>query len=351
MRGNNQDFEIRRALPGVLYFFTGSDSMDSKELRNRCTGALVGFAAGDALGMPAEFLSRDQIRRYYGKPISDYLRAHPGHANDFLPPGSYTSNTQTMLATAECLIECRRMDPALQAEALLAWWRDGSPPRTPSTANLGACRHLASGKPWHKSGVFSGGCAAAMRMPPIGLVYCFSPDELTRAALDDCIITHTEPKAKAAAVAVAYLTSRLLRSDERSWPADQILETADHIAYIDQDFAAVLRWSTQITHLPPDEALFEIGTSSDAFEAVPAAIYCFLKHPRSFSGAVLTAVNAGDAPNSIGALAGSFVGALSGLNAIDKRWQDGLENIDVLIGVGRTLADILIEPQKSVRHG
>lgn len=190
-----------------------------------------------------------------------------------------------------------------------------------------------------------------MRMPPIGLVYCFSPDELTRAALDDCIITHTEPKAKAAAVAVAYLTSRLLRSDERSWPADQILETADHIAYIDQDFAAVLRWSTQITHLPPDEALFEIGTSSDAFEAVPAAIYCFLKHPRSFSGAVLTAVNAGDAPNSIGALAGSFVGALSGLNAIDKRWQDGLENIDVLIGVGRTLADILIEPQKSVRHG
>ena len=237
-----------------------------------------GRCTGDACRVPEPRPDTSILR----KADFDYLRAHPGHANDFLPPGSYTSNTQTMLATAECLIECRRMDPALQAEALLAWCRDGSPPRTPSTANLGACRHLASGKPWHKSGVFSGGCAAAMRMPPIGLVYCFSPDELTRAALDDCIITHTEPKAKAAAVAVAYLTSRLLRSDERSWPADQILETADHIAYIDQDFAAVLRWSTQITHLPPDEALFEIGTSSDAFEAIPAAIYCFLSTHEAF---------------------------------------------------------------------
>jgi len=315
--------------------------MDPRELRDRCVGAIAGFAVGDALGMPAEFLSREQIRRFYGKPISGFIKAHPGHASDSLPEGSYTDNTQTMLATAECLIECRKMDPARQADTLLSWFQNTVPHRTPSTANLRACKHLSNGRPWNKSGVFSSGCAAVMRMIPIGLYLHQCPEELTRAALDNCTITHNEPRARAASVSVAYLIARLLRSDERSRPADQVLETADHIAHMDEDLAAVLRWSTQITHLPPEEALFEIGTSSDAIETVPAAIYCFLRHPRNFSGAVFPAVNAGDATDSIGALTGSFVGTLAGVQAIDKPLLRGLENSDVLIGVGENIARAL----------
>jgi len=318
--------------------------MNSKEICSRCVGAMLGFAAGDALGMPAEFLSREQIRRYYGRQINGFVKAHPGHANDFLPEGAYTDNTQTMLATAECLIECKRMDPARQADALLSWYRDTLPHRTPSTANLRACKHLSHGRSWNKSGVFSSGCAAAMRMIPIGLFFSHSPDALTRAALDNCLITHTEPRARAASVGVAYLAARLLRADERSRPADQVLETADHIASLDEDLAGMLRWATQITDLPPEEALFEIGTSSDAIEAVPAAVYCFLKHPRSFSAAVLPAINAGDAAPSIAALTGSFVGALAGMQAVEKQFVRGLENSDVIAAVGENLAELLRQP-------
>jgi len=315
--------------------------MDPKTLKDRCVGAIVGFAIGDAMGMPAEFLSREQILSHYGKPISDFLKAHPGHSSDFLPQGSYTDNTQTMLATAECLIECNGMDPARHADALLSWSLNAVPHRTPSTANLKACKHLSMGHPWNKSGVFSNDCAGAMRMTPIGLFFHHRTETLTRAALDNCIITHNEPRARAAAVAVAYLTARLVQSTEHCWPGDQVLETADHISHMDEDLAAVLRWSTQITHLPPGEALFEIGTSSDAIECVPAAVYCFLKYPKNFPKAVLSAVNAGDAADSIGALAGSFVGAFRGVEDIDKRWLRAVENSDVLIGVGTNLANLL----------
>ena len=314
--------------------------MDPNELRNRCVGAIVGFAIGDALGMPVEFLSREQIRRYYGKPVSGFIKAHPGHASDLLPEGSYTDNTQTMLATAECLIECKKMEPARQADALLSWFLNTVPHRTPSTANLRACKRLSTGKPWNKSGVFSSGCSAAMRMPPIGLFFNSCTETLTRAALDNCIITNNEPRVRAASVSVAYLVARLIHSDKRSLPGDQVLETADHIAHLDENLAAVMRWATQITHLPPEEALFEIGTSSDALEAIPAAIYCFLKHPRNFAGAVLTAVNAGDAADSIAALTGSYVGALAGVDVIDKKWLAEVENSDVLIGVGENLAHV-----------
>jgi ADP-ribosyl-[dinitrogen reductase] hydrolase len=314
--------------------------MDPTQSVGRFTGTLLGFAVGDALGMPAQFLTRDQIRRYYGKPISGFLKAHAGHASDFLSQGSYTDDTQMMLATAECLIECRRMDPPQQADALLSWYTNTAPHRTPTRANVRACKHLAAGRAWTKSGVFSSGCGAAVRMAPIGLFFMHHPESLVRAASDDCLITHNEPRARAASVAAAYLVARLAGSGERSLPGDQVLETADRIAGLDQDLAAMLRWVTQIVHLPPDEALFEIGTSSDSLEAIPAAVYCFLKHPRQYSQAVLAAVNAGDAADSIAAMTGSFVGALAGIDAVPKQWRDEIENGDVLIGIGETLASL-----------
>jgi ADP-ribosylglycohydrolase len=52
-------------------------------------------------------------------------------------------------------------------------------------------------------------------------------------------------------------------------------------------------------------------------------------------------VNAGDAADSIGALAGSFVGALAGVEAIDKHWLNEVENSDVLVGVGENLANLV----------
>jgi ADP-ribosylglycohydrolase len=315
--------------------------MDGKLLADRFVGTLMGFAIGDALGMPAEFLSRDQIRRYYGRPITDFVKAHPGHACDFLPQGSYTDDTQMMLATAECLVECKKMDPARQADALLAWYLNTVPHRAPMRANVRACKHLSTGRAWTKSGVFSSGCGAAVRMPPIGLLFYQDPETLTRAALDACLITHTEPRARAASLAVAYLIARLVQATDRCSAGDQVLETADRVASLDGDMAAMLRWVTQIIHLPPEEALFEIGTSADALEAIPAAVYCFLKHPRNFPGAVLAAVNGGDAAGSIGALTGSMVGALAGIDAIPIHWREQVENADVLQGVAENLAALV----------
>lgn len=319
--------------------------MNPNKMKDRCVGTIAGFAIGDALGMPAAFLSRDQIRHYYGKPISCFIKAHPGHASESLPQGSYTDNTETMLATAECLLECGRMDPARHADALLSWFVNRVPHRTPAEANLKACKHLSAGRPWNKSGVFSNCCAAAMRMPPIGLFFHRFPDTLMRAAVDNCLITHNEPRARAACVAVAYLTARLILSSDHSSPGDQVLETADHIAHMDADLAAVLRRATQIVHLPPEKALFEIGTSSDCVEAIPASVYCFLKYPGKFSSAVLSAANAGDAADSIAALTGSFVGALAGVDAIDSPWLGEVENSELLVGVGENIARMLGRPE------
>jgi ADP-ribosylglycohydrolase len=321
--------------------FKEEDPMEPQELKNRCVGTIAGFAIGDALGMPVGFLSREQIRSFYGEDITCYRQAPPGHANAFLSSGSYTDNSQMLLATAECLIECGKMDPARQAEFLLSWYENTVPHRSPSGASINACKHLSAGKPWNKSGVFSCEIKVTSRMPPIGLFYCRDPQMLTRASLDNCSITHNEPRAKAACVFVAYLVARLVHSDMHSRPADQVLDAADHISHMDRDLAGLLQWTTEIVDLSPREALFEIGTSCDVLEALPAAVYCFLKYPRNFSEAIVAAVNAGDATDAIGALTGCFVGALTGASGIDSRWLAGIENPELLKGTGECLANLL----------
>jgi len=49
-------------------------------------------------------------------------------------------------------------------------------------------------------------------------------------------------------------------------------------------------------------------------------------------------VNAGDASSVIGALAGWFVGSLADAPVIDRSWRNGIENADVVVGIGESLA-------------
>lgn len=44
-----------------------SNSIGPRIDPRRITGALAGVAIGDAMGMPSEFMTRDQIRTAYGR--------------------------------------------------------------------------------------------------------------------------------------------------------------------------------------------------------------------------------------------------------------------------------------------
>lgn len=84
-------------------------------------GAILGLAVGDALGYPAEFLSRKQMKRMFGaEGITDFVKLPEtefvsevftnavdlsGH-----PPGTFTDDTQMSVALAEALLESESDD-------------------------------------------------------------------------------------------------------------------------------------------------------------------------------------------------------------------------------------------------
>ncbi|MBC8140895.1 MAG: ADP-ribosylglycohydrolase family protein, partial [Armatimonadetes bacterium] len=69
-----------------------------------------------------------------------------------------------------------------------------------------------------------------------------------------------------------------------------------------------------------------LGSSIEAHESVPAALYSFLRHPESFEGAVSFAVRLGDDTDTVGAMTGAIAGAFHGYAGIPQKWLRPLEN-------------------------
>ena len=75
-----------------------SDRIDPR----RIAGALAGVAIGDAMGMPSEFMTREQIRDVYGR-IDGFCAPHEGHIHSGMAPARITDDTEQTLAIIEAL--------------------------------------------------------------------------------------------------------------------------------------------------------------------------------------------------------------------------------------------------------
>jgi poly(ADP-ribose) glycohydrolase ARH3 len=74
----------------------------------------------------------------------------------------------------------------------------------------------------------------------------------------------------------------------------------------------------------PADVHARLGSSSDAREAVCAAVYSAHAHP-TFEEAIRFAVRLGGDTDTVAAMTGAIVGARAGAGAIPRRWLDALE--------------------------
>ena len=89
---------------------------NTKQLRDRYHGALLGLAAGDALGTTLEFRSPGTFG-----PLTDMVGGGPFA----LAPGQWTDDTSMALCLGESLVRCHGFDPKDQMERYCRWWQDG----------------------------------------------------------------------------------------------------------------------------------------------------------------------------------------------------------------------------------
>ena len=289
------------------------------------TGCLLGTAAGDALGLALEGLSRRRQAKMF--PVLDSHKLLPGGR------GMTSDDTEHTCMLAQSLIVTGHGDlAALEKKfaANFAWrlrfWLLGLPAGI-GMATLRAIIKLWLGFPATKSGVFSAGNGPAMRAALIGV--CFGHDlprmrVLVRAATR---VTHTDPKAEYGAFAVA-LAAYIASHGADIAPAVFVETLGEHLT--DAEFLSLVRSAADSVMRGESAEVFAEGlhcgkgVSGYMYHTLPCALHVWLAHQKDYRAAVTAMIRLGGDSDTTAAIVGAIVGARVGKAGIPAEWFDHL---------------------------
>jgi ADP-ribosylglycohydrolase len=298
---------------------------------DRARGALYGLALGDALGMPTQMLSRQQITDRWGPLLTGFEAAPPDHPIAAgMPAGAVTDDTEQAVLLARLLLSGHGgIDPRTWASALVGWEREMAARGSldllgPSTKR--AVEAVLAGTPPEEAGRYGDTNGAAMRIAPVGIATPAEPlpvliDRVQQASR----VTHGTSIALAGAAAVAAAVSAGVAGADVPTAINIAIAAAGLAAgrghwVAGADVATRIRWATGlVADRAPAKAAEVIytlvGTSLAAQESVPAAFAVLSAVPDDPWQACLLAASLGGDCDTIAAMAGAVGGACGGLAA------------------------------------
>jgi ADP-ribosylglycohydrolase len=239
---------------------------------NKFKGCFVGLAIGDAMGMPSEGLTKEEIKSTYGI-IEDYKNPE-NHFKGYLKAGQYTDDTQQTIALAKAITK-EGFSKELFIKNLIEWYKNE--PRGVGPTSEKVIKNLINGK---LEGIDSKTCGAAMRVAPLAL-YCRNLNELKKNIIEASKITHNNDEAIAGALAVGFFIFNALKDRKEG---GLLTECGKFVKDICPKFSEKIELIKDIRDV---EEGFEIfGTGMDAIECVPSAILCFLR-TNNFKDAII----------------------------------------------------------------
>ena len=286
---------------------------DLHAARDRAVGALLGLAAGDALGAAIEFQPKPRFAL-----LTDLVAGGPHR----LEKGQWTDDTAMALALADSLLA----DPALDAADLMRRfldWRDtGAYSCTGTCFDIGIQTRAAlerfrrSGEPIAgATDPAASGNGALMRLAPVAIRHWRDRAELRRVADLQTRTTHGSAATLSGCAAFAEML------------ADAIAGAA-----LPEILAGRAANSLQVGWR---------GLHRDAItgggwvvHAIQAAVWA-VSRTTNFRSAVLLAANLGDDADTTAAIAGQLAGAVYGASGIPQDWLAALawrERIEEVAG-------------------
>jgi ADP-ribosyl-[dinitrogen reductase] hydrolase len=276
----------------------------------RCAGALVGLACGDAVGTTVEFSPRGSFA-----PLTDMVGGGPFG----LRAGQWTDDTSMALCLAESLLVQGGFDAADQMGRYLNWWRWGYLSATGRCFDIGTTvraalyHYEATQQPYAGSeDPDTAGNGALMRLAPV-VLFCHPDHQKAQTyAVDSTRTTHAAPEALDCSRLLAHVLSRALDGASKS---DMLNGSA---LALRSPKVAALAAGAYLT-----KTASEIWGTGYAVASLEAALWCF-HHTDSFEASVLCEANLGDDADTTAAIVGQIAGAFYGHEAIPQAWRDRL---------------------------
>lgn len=292
--------------------------------RNIYRDVLFGVAVGDALGVPVEFRSREELSR---EPVTG-MRGYGTHNQ---PPGTWSDDSSLTFCLAEALTE--GFDLNTIGQNFVRWHRKGYWSAHGKIFDIGgitwrALSRIHSGVAPEiagDDGDWSNGNGSLMRILPL-LFHIAGKPPAERFLLTQQVssLTHRHVRSvvscficlEFAGHVIAGMDKTEAYSSLRS-ETPALLESfgvsPDELRHFDRLF------KRNIASLPSEQ----IASDGYVVHTLEAALWCIMK-TSSYSRAVLKAVNLGRDTDTTAAVAGGLAGLLYGYETIPDEWMNVL---------------------------
>lgn len=306
-------------------------------MKNRAMGCLYGGAIGDAMGMPASFMSPEQVKKVYGR-IDSFLepeKTEQEYHGD-LVAGEITDDTEETIIISEVLMACNGFSEEVFVDKMKNWCIKNDMLNStvigPSTRSF--LTAIVEGTDYHEKGKLGDTNGAAMRVAPIGIFNHGNIDASLKDAIASARPSHGSKAGLASAAAVSVAISLGVEggytSEEIIIEASKAAERAEKegfdtpAPYISKRIMLAKR----IVDENKDKTLEEIayllyqyiGASMKSYESIPLSLGVFYAAKGKFFDGLVTIINIGDDADTNGAICGAICGAYSGVESINPQW-------------------------------
>ncbi len=308
-------------------------------------GCLLGTAVGDSLGLPYEGLSPQRAAKLFPDTSKHHF---------FFGKGMVSDDTEHACFVARALIKSKGDVNEFQKQLArsLRWWLLGLPAGI-GLATLRSIIKLWFGIPPTKSGVFSAGNGPAMRSPILGVAFGHDHKKLKQYVKASTEITHRDPKAYYAALAVALASLDVVCAnvdwqEEFQETLKSLIPERDALEFHDLVESAIYSAKNNEPVTQFAETIgSKNGISGYSYHTVPCVFQVWFHHGDDFEKGLQEIIKAGGDTDTAGAIYGGIVGARAGKQAIPNSWLNNIiewpRTITWIERLGSTVADALDE--------
>jgi len=299
--------------------------MSEVSQQSRFRGVLLGTAVGDAVGLPAEGISRRRIAKLFPRPWRHRLLWRYGMLSD--------DTEQTLLLSQALLAHpgssqrfARHLGWGLRLWLVLL-------PAGIGMATGRAIFRLWLGFPPHRSGVNSAGNGAAMRVAPIGALFSGDEPKMVEYVRAATLITHRDPRACIGALAVARVCGWSLRTEAAVAPDLELyMKMLRHCGEGNEEWQPLMDEMQQglaegiSVQQYADRLGQQKGISGYVYRTVPVALFAWFRHFGDFDETVSSVLDCGGDTDTVGAIVGAMAGAVVGEEGIPQEWVSGIRD-------------------------
>ena len=321
----------------------------AEKIKDICTASVIGAAVGDAMGLPYEFLSREETRRVYIPYMIGGDNSFTSGWRTLIPSGAWSDDTSMILATMKAISDRQgEIDNQLIMSYYVDWWTKAQFCSWDRAFGIGgiiskSLKRFQNGtEPLECGGkeLMDNGNGSLMRILPFSLLAIFrnmSIEESTRLVCNGSSLTHAhEISCAGCCIFTEFLRQIVLGENKNN--ALQAVRDTDFSRFFGvptlQEYDMVLKQPYETWN---ENNIKETGYVADTLNG---ALFSIMNSD-SYENAINTAIKLGGDTDTVACVTGALAGTIYGYSSIPEKWTVNLRKFNMLRNIARGFADTI----------